>query len=144
MQNTHAGAGAGRLLLEMKLMVHQEGRHEGGAERHAKETVQAAHHTAAVQLAWRVCGHNCRPPGKQEKAACACPLPCTPSTPHPRSCHYPRVMFWLSQQPGFKDSRYVSVHTSLGTTFGTSVPSSLQQAGSTTDNTPNVSVTICP
>jgi hypothetical protein len=46
-------------------------------------------------------------------------------------------MFWLAQQPGFQNSRCVSVHTSLGTTFGTSVPASLAQASS--DAAPTVS-----
>lgn len=40
-------------------------------------------------------------------------------------------MYYLSQQPSFKDARCVSVHTSLATTFGTSpLPASAAAASS--------------
>jgi hypothetical protein len=51
-------------------------------------------------------------------------------------------MYWLSQQPSFRDSRCVSVHTSLGSTFGTSVPAALQQAGAAADAPPSVSACV--
>lgn len=48
-------------------------------------------------------------------------------------------MYWLAQQEGFREARCVSVHTALGTTFGTSVPASLQQGD---DEAPKVGLLI--